>query len=77
MNKEHDTTTPLDEYRKLAYQMMGVGPEYKGDVLLPTHMFKTAGQENDKWFLQRLGEHHLHLLNRRKNHAQRKQSMEN
>jgi len=56
----------LNEYRNMAYQLMGAGPDYKGPVLVPSQMRKHVHPEQDRMFLVRLGEHHLRLLNRRK-----------
>lgn len=58
----------ISEYRKRAYQLMGVDPEtYKGSVLLPTQISQYCDHRRDQEMLMKLGEAHIHLLNRRKN----------
>lgn len=55
----------ISEYRRAAYDLMGVGPDYKGPVLVPSQMHEYCHPERDREFLICLGEHYLHLLNRR------------
>jgi len=53
----------LDDYRDMAYQLMGAGPDYKGPVLMPSNTKRNAHPNEDLMFLVRLGKQHLHLLN--------------